>query len=70
MLKMFVDNFVSLAIPTSRDQLNHTASSVMTGMHEVFSPEEDRVTDPVAVKKIEQWSLWRELLSFKFNDRA
>ena len=70
MLEVFVDNFVSLIIPTSRDQLDHIANSVMTGMHGIFPPEEDRATNPVTVKKIERWSLRRDLLGFEFDGQV
>ena len=70
MLEVFVDDFVSLAVPTSRDQLDHIANSVMTGMHEVFPPEEDPAWDPVSVKKIERWSVRKDLLGFEFDGRA
>jgi hypothetical protein len=35
-LKVYVDDFISIVIPTSRDQLEHVATAVMMGIHNVF----------------------------------
>jgi hypothetical protein len=35
-LKVFVDNFISLVIPMSHEQLEHIATVVMTGIHDII----------------------------------
>jgi len=36
LLEVYVDDFVSLVIPTSREQLRHVSMGTMTGIHDVF----------------------------------
>lgn len=36
MIEVYVDDFMSLVIPISKSQLEHTAAAVMTGIHDVF----------------------------------
>jgi len=42
LLEVYVDDFVSLVIPTSQDQLHHISTGTMTGIHDVF-PADDRL---------------------------
>ena len=35
LLEVFVDDFIGIAVPTSREQLDQVATMVMTGIHEV-----------------------------------
>ncbi len=50
MVKVYVDDFMSLVIPISRDQLQHVATAVMIGIHDVFPPDEDDNNDPISEK--------------------
>ena len=36
MVKVYVDDFMSLVIPVSQEQLWHVATTIMTGIHDVF----------------------------------
>ena len=36
MVEVYIDNFMSLVIPVSQEQLWHVATAVMTGIHGVF----------------------------------
>ncbi len=35
-LEVYVNDFMSIVIPTSREQLEHVATAIMTGIHDVF----------------------------------
>ena len=48
----YVDDFMSLVIPVSRDQLRHVATAVMTGIHDVFPPDPGDGNDPISEKKL------------------
>jgi hypothetical protein len=62
---------VSLAVPTSRAQLDHVANGIMHGVHEVFPAEDDKDEDPIAHKKLKKgdgrWMLRKDLLGFDFD---
>jgi hypothetical protein len=70
MVKVYIDNFMSLVIPVSCDQLQHVMTAVMTGIHDIFPPDNDDSNDPILEKKLirneGQWSTWKTLLSFDF----
>jgi len=36
LLEVYEDDFISLAIPTSQEQLDHVARGVLQGIHDVF----------------------------------
>ena len=38
MVEVYVDNFMSLVIPVSREQLQHVAMAKMNGIHDSFPP--------------------------------
>ncbi len=47
---------MSLIIPISKLQLQHTALAVMTGIHDVFlENEKDNGDDPISEKKLKSW---------------
>jgi hypothetical protein len=51
-VEVYVDNFMSLVIPISREQLRHVATAIMTGIHDVFLPDADDSNDPISEKKL------------------
>ena len=53
-LEVYVDDFMSLVIPTSPEQLKHVANAVMKGIHDVFPENEDDDNDPISLKKLRQ----------------
>jgi PAS domain-containing protein len=67
----YVDDYMSLAIATSQQQLNHISSALMHGIHDVFPPHEDPDQDSLSVKKIRKgegaWALRGDLLGFTAN---
>ena len=71
-MEVFVDDFITLAIPTSNLQLDHLASAVMHGIHDVFPPDHHNPdNDPISQKKLDKgdgaWANVKELLGFTFN---
>ncbi len=54
LLEVFVDNFVSLVIPASREQLCHVSTGTMTGIHNVFLTDEIDSNNPISEKKLKQ----------------
>jgi hypothetical protein len=73
MLEVYVDNFMSLKIPASREQIRHVAMAVMTGIHDVFSPDDINNDDPISEKKLKKgegtYSARKTLLGFDFIGR-
>jgi hypothetical protein len=74
MVEVYVDDFMSLVIPVSRDQLRHVATAVMTGIHDVIPPDNDDSNDPISEKKLlkneGQYSTRKTLLGFEFDGSA
>jgi hypothetical protein len=52
MVEVYVDNFTSLVIPVSREQLCHVANAIMHGIHDVFPPEVVDSNDPISEKNL------------------
>ncbi len=62
---------MSIVIPTSREQLDHVATAVMMGIHDVFHANINNGNDPISEKKLlkgnGQYSLLKTLLGFNFD---
>jgi hypothetical protein len=73
-LEVYVDDFMSLVIPTSAAQLRHVANAVMRGIHDVFPEDDDNDEDPISVKKMRQgdgrYSTRKCILGFDFDGEA
>ena len=54
MVKVYVDNFMSLVIPVSWEQLRHVANAIMHGIHDVFPPDEDNSNNLISEKKLKK----------------
>ena len=52
MLDVYMDYYTVLAIPKIHDQLHHVANAIMTGIHDVFTPDKDDKEDSISLKKI------------------
>jgi hypothetical protein len=67
-LECYVDDYMSMAVATSQQQLNHIASALMHGIHDVFPPHEDPDQDSLSYKKIKKgeaaWAVRGDLLGF------
>jgi hypothetical protein len=64
---------MSIVIPTSRKQLEHVATAIMTGIHDVFPTDIVDSNDPISEKKLlkgeGQYSLFKRLLGFEFDGK-
>jgi hypothetical protein len=71
MVEVYVNNFMSLVIPVSREQLRHVANVIMHGIHDVFPPDEDDSNDPILEKKLQKgegrYDTRKTLLGFDFD---
>ncbi len=71
MLEVYVDNFMSLIIPASGKQIRHVAMAVMTGIHDVFPPDDINNDNPISEKKPKKgegtYSTRKTLLGFDIN---
>ena len=71
MVEVYVDDFISLATPTSREQLVHVANAVMSGIHDVFPADKDDSNDSLSLKQIlkleSMWALHKDILGFAFD---
>ncbi len=73
-MKVYVDDFMSLVIPVSREQLHHVATAMMMGFHDVFPPDDNNGNNPILEKKLKkaegQYSIQKTLLGFDFDGSA
>jgi len=71
LLEVYVDNFVSLVIPTSREQLRHVSTGTMTGIHDVFPADEIDSNNHISEKKLKQldgeYSTKKTIIGFEWN---
>ena len=71
MLEVYMKNCIALAVPRIRDQLHHVANTIMTGIHDVFSPDKDDKEDAISLRKILKkeaaWEIIKNVLVFEFD---
>lgn len=62
-----VDDFMSIAIASSKQQLDHIATTLLHGVHDVFPPCKNDSEDSILLKKLKTcdgaWALHKDLLS-------
>ena len=51
-IDVYVDDFIPMAIATSQEQLEHVATAVMHGIHDVFPASTIEAKDPISYKKL------------------
>ena len=70
-VEVYVDDYLAIAIPASKEQLRHLTAGVMNGIHDVFPPSDDPASDSISVKKLKKgkgaWALQKDLLGFEFD---
>ncbi len=54
LLEVYVDDFVSLVVPTSREQICHVSTGIMAGIHDVFPANDVDSNNPISEKKLKQ----------------
>ena len=71
LIEVYVDDFIPIAIASSKAQLDHVARAVMQGIHDVFPASDIDELDPIALKKLlkeeGKWLLEKEILGFIFD---
>ena len=71
MLELYMDDYISLAIPRIQDQPHHAAIAIMTGIHYVFSPDKYDKEYAIYLKKILKkeaaWAIIKNVLVFEFD---
>ena len=74
MVEVYVDDFMSLVIPVSMEQLRHVAKAIMHGIHDVFPPDSNDDEDPISEKKMKKgeglYDTKKTLLGFDFDGDA
>jgi hypothetical protein len=72
-IKVYVDDFMSIVIPTSREQLDHVADAIMQGIHDVFPADIVDINNPISEKKLKKgegrYSTFKTLLGFDFDGK-
>jgi hypothetical protein len=70
-LEVYVDNFMSIMIPTSQEQLTHVGRAIMAGILDIFPVDIIGGNDPISEKKLLKGegpnSLFKTLLGFEFD---
>ena len=65
-----MDNYIVLSIPRIQDQLHNVANAIMTGIHDVFSPDiydkEDAISLNKILKKEPAWAIIKNVLGVGF----
>ena len=71
LIEVYVDDYISLAIPRTKEDLDHVANAVMTGIHDVFPEDKVDAEDPISFKKLlkleAMWALHKDILGFTFD---
>ena len=77
MVKVYVDDLMSLDIPVSQcsqEQLRHVATTVMMGIHDVFPADDVDSNNPISEKKLikqeGRFTTPKTLLGFDFDGTA
>jgi hypothetical protein len=70
-LEAYINDFVSIVIPTSQEQLIHMATAIMSGIHDVFPADLVDSNNPISEKKLlkgeGQYALIKTILGFEFD---
>jgi hypothetical protein len=71
LLEVYVNDYISLIIPTSCEQLCHVSTSTMMGIHDVFPADENDTDDPILEKKLQklegEYATTKTILGFEFD---
>jgi len=71
LIDVYMDDYISMVIPRTQEDLRHVANAVMTGIHDVFPADKIDGEDPVSHKKLlkqeAMWALTKDILGFTFD---
>jgi hypothetical protein len=51
-LELYMDDFMSVVIPTSQEQLDHMTTAIMTRIHDMFPSNITNKDNPISEKKL------------------
>lgn len=69
-MEVYMDDYITAAIATEQQHLDHLANATMYGIHDVFPPDIADDTDPISKQKLEKdgsWALVKDILGLTFN---
>lgn len=70
-VNVYIDDFIPMVIPTTQQQIQHVANTIMHGIHNIFTPMSNDKDAPISLKKVkkgnETFTLHKDLLEFVFN---
>jgi hypothetical protein len=46
--EVYVNNFITIVIPTTRHNVTHVGQAVMHGIHNVFPADDNNANDPIS----------------------
>ena len=71
MLKVYMDDYITLDIPRVQYQLHHVVNTIMIGIYDVFRPDKYDKEDTISLKKILKkeaaWEIIKNVLGFEFD---
>ncbi len=71
LIKVYVDDFMALVIPTTNKEVIHVGRAVMHRIHDVFPEDDNDSNNPISEKKLVKkegcMSTRKTLLGFDFN---
>ena len=70
-LEVYMDDYIVLDILKIKDQIHHFANAIMTGIHDMFTPDKDDQEDAISIykmlKKEAAWTTVKNVLGFEFD---
>jgi hypothetical protein len=71
LIEVYVDDFMAIVIPTTKEDVTHVGRAVMHGIHDVFPADDNDKNDPISEKKLikgeGEMSTTRTILGFNFD---
>ena len=71
MLEVYVDDYITLAVPISHDQLDHVSNAILKGICDVFPEGAEDSEDPISLRKVKKeegmWAIMKDILGFNSN---
>ena len=71
LLEVYIYNYITLVISTCKAHLDHVATVIMTGIHDLFTASSNNAINPIPSKKLNQlearWVVTKDVIDFTFN---
>ena len=74
-LEVYVNDFITMVVPRTKEDLNHLSRALLHAIHDVFPSSPDNPgEDPVALKKLKKmegaWAVRKDILGWVFDGKA